>query len=366
MKELLLNILNTLFDLFSKQFTKKHEIDLNSSPHSEVDYSNLLHQKFIEKIENDWEDLWLKDHGVYVPLTSLSQGHQLYKDLEEDICLKAEDKLFEEEELKTQIQTISIEEQKKIIRIKVAERIKKEGLTISNVTLYRFVKKTTKPSIKTLDLICIYLENKTYKDFVAQHAIRYSANKLNWLNIFFAFFTLGIGFGAGFLFKKHHSDDHAKLVVNSNFNFDGHGKDAANILFAVQLVGLVELNAYRALPEIDSSWLDLCYTADCPSRKRITNNLLERSQNRFTKGNKGNTSNFKVYDFKIIKQTPDSAIVETLESWNLTYFDMVNQRYEKTYNETDCQLHYLVKKNGGWKVHLVKRIKDGQITGDAL
>ncbi len=178
------------------------------------------------------------------------------------------------------------------------------------------------------------------------------------------FVALAISLIVGWTVKQkteHISFANMGFSVATNGKQEYCSKDKVAILFAVQLVGIVELNAYRALPEIDTSYLDLCYTIESPSRNRIIKSLLRRSKSLWTMGNKDNPSQFKVDYFDIVYQGKDSAVVDTQEHWKLHYYDIIAKKESQNYNETDKQRHYLVKNNGKWRVSLVERNKNGNI-----
>ncbi len=176
-----------------------------------------------------------------------------------------------------------------------------------------------------------------------------------WIGAMLLSFSLGIGIMIILTTNSPNTAVLPQLRMTNSEKMDTYGKDRVSILFTTQLVGLVELNAYRALPDIDSTWLDLCYTPESPSRKRIIDALKRRSITEWTMGNAENPSNFNVVYFKILKQTTDSAVVETKEQWHLKYWDLKKKNYSYQYDHEDEQIHYLVKINGRWKVYLVER-----------
>lgn len=140
------------------------------------------------------------------------------------------------------------------------------------------------------------------------------------------------------------------------------GKDEAAIYYTVQLTGEAELAVYRSLPNLDTSMLDDCYTADSPSRKRIIKAAKRRKEEGLTMGLPQCESKFEILDYQLVYKTDSFAVIRTLERWHLDFWDMKNQKkHTYNYDNEDWQYHYLSKqKNGRWLVDSLLRTKDGK------
>ncbi len=301
---------------------------------------DLLRTELVQKVQNEWQTHWQTHYGDYADLRTLSSSHRLLQDLAEAVSMATETRLGKDE-------------------------VRAKSLTISGITLLRFVQNSHAPSEKTKDMIAIYLGYAAWQAFAEKHTPKMPKipfyKKIAWRKVG----LVSLGFLSGcvlctlFFYIFVLPEVFPKFSYEPRYSFDVYGKDKLDLLFTVQLSGQIETNAYRRLPHLDSAWLDLVYTPENPSRRRIIDKTAVRSKAQWTMGNTGNPTNYKIYDARILHQTPDSAIVETKEHWKLNYYDLVNKKYCYDYDETDEQIYYLRKIQDRWKIYLIEHKKQG-------
>jgi hypothetical protein len=299
---------------------------------------SLLRKEFREKIQTEWAEKWQEHYGQNSDLNKIAEKGKLYMDLADDISKVLEKALGRSEVIA-------------------------QNLNFSPDTIKRFVNESNQPTEKTKKIIATYVGYENWEDFVEKHTPKQVKlaywQKINWklVRLIGISALVSILLTCAFFYLFILPRDSPMFSYEPNYAFDVHGKDRLNILFTVQLSGQIESNVYRMFPHIDITWLDLCYTPECPSRKRIIEKTEPRSKAGWTMGNVGNPTHYKIFDMRIAKQTADSAVVLTREHWKLTYWDMFNKKYCYNYEETDKQIYYLAKIDNRWKIHLIEHNK---------
>lgn len=122
-----------------------------------------------------------------------------------------------------------------------------------------------------------------------------------------------------------------------------------------------EFNAYKKLPEVVTDELQKYHTADSSAYSRVVHLLVQHRKRKWVINNNLNPSTYEEYDFRIVKLTSVSALIETNEYWYLRWFDLNTSKYAKIYDKTNTQTWKVINTKDGWKVKSVYYPTNGNI-----
>lgn len=185
----------------------------------------------------------------------------------------------------------------------------KLGLTISVTTLerifkhgYKFGNSIDKRQEKTLSKLCIYLGHHSFAEFQAQ--------------------------------------------------FDNRSRTENDILQLLLSGNQAEFNAYKNLPEIDLSELELYYHREGPAFKRVEHLLQLNAKRHWVLSDPKNPSYHRILAFEIVSKSDTEMEIKTRENWYLRWFHTVDKNNPFIYDELNTQFYLLSLKGGKWKVEL--------------
>lgn len=112
-----------------------------------------------------------------------------------------------------------------------------------------------------------------------------------------------------------------------------------------------EFDAYRCLPESNTSRLKELFCEDGPGLEYILNILERHAQRGWVLTNHHNPSTKRLIRMDVKEIGNISALVNSVEYWHLRWWSTRDDKYVYTYRETNRQSYVLCCMDGVWKIH---------------